>query len=256
MSALPQCIVLKAKLGPNLKSVLDRQMGRRTFRIAKEEFASAIPMGTIRNRLRADLRRKSLPVIMHFSTFLKFLTLDTGDKIRQLESYSTPGGFDFYRTSRDGVLQFSAHGRTRKAVAQDIAKLAPQSAAGHNIEIFEKVADWLDKQSGTRITPSRGVWPSPQKCFSVHIEPEIGLEKAGQRRILAVYPRREPRLNRDKAGAGVVLLRRAYKGRGDEEFGILDAYGAKAYWAPTNVSEALLDREIATIDAELERIMG
>lgn len=124
------------------------------------------------------------------------------------------------------------------------------------LRFFEKVADWLDKQSGKRIAPARGVWPSPENYFSVHIEPEIGLENGERKRILAVYPRREPRLNRDKAGAGIVLLRRAYKGSGDEEFGILDAYGAKAYWSPTNVSAALLDREIATIDAELKRIMG
>lgn len=197
-----------------------------------------------------------MPVIMHFSTFLKFLTLDTGDKIRQLEAYSTPGGFDFYRTSRDGVLQYSAHGRSRRAVMQDIAKLAPQNAVAHNTEIFEHAADWLDKQPGKRITPSRGVWPSPDKCFSVHIEPEIGLEVGGRKKIVAVYPRREPRLNRDKAGAGIALLRRAYKGDGSEEFAILDAYGQRAHAAPTNVSEALLDREIATIDAELKRIMG
>jgi hypothetical protein len=89
-----------------------------------------------------------MPVIMHFSTFLKFLTLDTGDKIRQLESYATPGGFDYYRSSRNGVLEFSAHGRDRKRVAQDIAKTAPQNAVAHNIEIFENTADWLEKQPG------------------------------------------------------------------------------------------------------------
>lgn len=197
-----------------------------------------------------------MPVIMHFSTFLKFLTLDTGDKIRHLEGYSTPGGFDFYRPSRNGVLEFSAHGKSRKSVMQDITKTAATNAVAHNIEIFEKAADWLEKQQGTRVAPSRGVWPSPNKCFSVHIEPEIGLEVGNRKKVIAVYPRREPRLNRDKAGAGVVLLRRAYQGSGTEEFGILDAYGNKAYWAPTNVSEALLDREIATIDAELHRIMG
>ena len=197
-----------------------------------------------------------MPVIMHFSTFLKFLTLDTGDKIRQLEAYSTPGGFDFYRTSRDGVLQYAAHGRGKHKVVQDIAKNATQNAVAHNIEIFEKVADWLDKHPGKRIAPGRGVWPSPERQFSVHIEPEIGLEQGANTKILAVYPRREPRLNRDKAGAGILLLKKAYKGTGSEDFGILDAHGAKAYWSPTNVSSALLDREIATIDAELKRIMG
>lgn len=197
-----------------------------------------------------------MPIIMHFSTFLKFLTLDTGDKIRQLENYAKPGGFDFYRTSRDAVLNYSAHGKPHKNVVSEIAKLAPQNAVSHNIEIFENVATWLDKQPGARIAPSRGVWPSPLKKFSVHIEPEIGLEKGDKPKILAVYPRREPRLNRDKAGAGILLLRKAYKGLGTEEFGILDAYGQKAFWSPTNVSSALLDIEISLIDQELTRIMG
>ena len=90
----------------------------------------------------------------------------------------------------------------------------------------------------------------------MHIEPEIGLEGASKTKVLAVYPRREPRLNRDKAGAGILLLRKAYKGVGNEEFGILDAYGEKSYWSPTNVSSALLDAETATIESELKRIMG
>lgn len=198
----------------------------------------------------------TVPVIMHFSTFLKFLTLDTGDKIRQLENYAKPGGFDFYRPSRDAVMTYAAHGKSRSAVLQDLAKTAPPNTVGHNTEIFERVAEWLDKQPGTRVAPSRGVWPSPEKRFSVHIEPEISLEKNGKSRVLAVYPRRDIRLNRDKAGAGVLLLRKAYNGSGHEEFGILDAHGQKAYWSPTNVSSTLLDIEIATIDAELKRILG
>lgn len=197
-----------------------------------------------------------VPVIMHFSTFLKFLTLDTGDKIRQLEAYATPGGFDFYRPSRDGVLQFAAHGRSKENVIRDIQTNAPSNTVAHNVEIFVHTANWLDKQkNGQRIAPARGVWPSPRKHFSVHIEPEIGFEKAGKRKILAVYPRRAPRLNRDQAGAGIILLSRAYRGAESEEFGILDAHGSRAFWTGTNVSSAILDREIATIDSELERIL-
>ena len=197
-----------------------------------------------------------MPVIMHFSTFLKFLTLDTGDKIRQVENYAKPGGFDFYRTSRDAVLNYSAHGKARKAVLAEIAKVASTTAAGHNAEIFEHASEWLDKQKGERIAPARGVWPSPNKKFSVHIEPEIGLEGETATKVLAVYPRKAPRLNRDKAGAGILLLEKAYKGAGGEKFGILDAYGSKAFWTPTNVSSTVLDVEIQTIEAELTRIMG
>lgn len=193
---------------------------------------------------------------MHFSTFLKLLTLDSGDKIRQLENYAKPGGFDFYRSSRDAVLNYWSHGKSRESVIDEITKSAPQNAISHNIEIFDNVASWLDKQSGEKIAPSRGVWTSPSKIFSVHIQPEIGLKKSNQQRILAVYPRRDPRLNRDQAGAGLLLLKKAYRGTGEEDFGVLDAYGQKAYWSPTNVSSTLLDLEVRLIESELKRIMG
>lgn len=197
-----------------------------------------------------------MPVIMHFSTFLKFLTLDTGDKIRHLEGYATPGGFDFYRSSRDGVLQHCAHGRSREKVIKDIASIAPHNAVAHNVEIFEHAANWLEKQKGKKFAPSRGVWPSPNRVFSVHIEPEIGLEVGDTKRVIAVYPRKIPRLNRDTAGAGILLLRRSYRASGGEDYSILDAYGERAFRSPTNVSNALLDREIQTIEGELQRIMA
>ncbi len=87
-----------------------------------------------------------MPIIMHFSTFLKFLTLDTGDKIRQLENYAKPGGIDYYKTSCDAVLKYSVHGMSQKNAIAAIAKSAPQNAVSHNIEIFENVASgWTNK---------------------------------------------------------------------------------------------------------------
>ena len=53
-----------------------------------------------------------------------------------------------------------------------------------------------------------------------------------------------------------MLLQKAYKGNRNEDFGILDAYGQKAFWSPTNVSSTLLDIEISTIENELKRILG
>jgi hypothetical protein len=140
-------------------------------------------------------------------------------------------------------------------VIKDIAGSAPHNAVAHNVEIFEHAANWLEKQKGKRVVPSRGVWPSPDKVFSVHIEPEIGIDTGERKKVIAVYPRKEPRLNSDTAGAGILLLRRGYRGGGEEEFAILDAYAERAFRSPTNVSNALLDREIQTIEGELQRIM-
>jgi hypothetical protein len=197
-----------------------------------------------------------MPVVMHFSTFLKLLTLNTGDKIRHLEGYASPGGFDFYRPSREGAFAYCAHGRSRTRVAEDIKKNAASNALERNLDIFEDVANWLDKQKGERNSTSRGVWRSPKKTFSIHIEPELGLIQAGRQKVVAVYPRKEPRINRDQAGAAILLLSEGYKTTEQIEFGILDCKGGKAFWSPTNVSQALLTSEVAMIEAELNRIMG
>ena len=196
-----------------------------------------------------------MPVVMHFATFLKFLTQNTGEKIRDLEKYAEPGGFDFYRGSRNGVFEYCAHGRSRDNVMGDI-NAGPQNTVGRNQEIFLAAANWLDRQRGERLAPSRGVWASPGRVFSVHIEPEISLRIGQNTDVVAVYPRREPRINRDQAGAGLLLLRQAYNGTGVERFGVLDAVPGRVYRTPTNFSAAILEREIETIESELSRIMG
>lgn len=197
-----------------------------------------------------------MPVVMHFATFLKFLTLNPGDKIRDLEKYTKPGGFDFYRPSRDGVVQYSAHKRTREQVLKYISDVSSTNSEERNAEIFMRVAAWTDKHSGNTTVPNRGVWRSPNSVFSVHIEPEIAYEQKDTQRVVAVYPRKDVRLNRDQAGAGLILLQRGYRGSGNEKFGILDAYASKVHWTPTNVSARLLDNEIATMESELDRLGG
>jgi hypothetical protein len=196
-----------------------------------------------------------MPVVMHFATFLKLLTLNAGDKIRDLERYAKPGGFDFYRPSRDGVMQHCAHGRSTDRVLKDIEAASAANSRERNKEIFDRVAAWLGSHAKDTSIPNRGVWRSPNKVFSVHIEPEISFRSKDAQQIIAVYPRKDVRINRDQAGAGLVLLSRGYKGFGNEKFGILDAFGNKVHRTPTNVSERLLDNEIAAIEGELSRIL-
>lgn len=196
-----------------------------------------------------------MPVVMHFATFLKLLTLNTGDKIRDLERYAKPGGFDFYRPSRDGIVQHCAHGRTKDRVLRDIETSATTNSVERNKEVFERVSAWVADHPGQAIMPNRGVWRSPQKTFSVHIEPEISYQAKNTQHVVAVYPSKDVRINRDQAGAELILLGRGYRGFGNEKFGILDAFAGRVHRTPTNISERLLENEIATIEAELARIL-
>ena len=89
-----------------------------------------------------------MPVVMHFSTFLKLLTQSTGDKIRDLSKYSQAGGFDYYRTSREGVASLCSDSKPLELVLMKIKAMAPENAVDRNIEIAEHCSNWLKKQSG------------------------------------------------------------------------------------------------------------
>jgi len=198
-----------------------------------------------------------MPVVMHFATFLKLLTQDTGDKIRDLEKYGRPGGYDFWRPLRDGMDGLVGHGRLQSKVQADIAANASANSKKRNLEVFDQAAEWFAKQAGTGFFPNRGVWKSPAGMFSVQIEPEIGLEKKnGQQLVAAIYGRAAPRIRRDQAGAAIILLERTYKSNADIEFGILDAAAGKLHKAKSNVSEALLEAETKFIDEQLARVMA
>lgn len=197
-----------------------------------------------------------MAVLMHFATFLKLLTQSTGDKVRDLSKYAQPGGFDFYRTSRDGVTDLCTGSKTLDEVKSSINALAPQNAVDRNIEIVENFLLWREKQAAMGKQPSRSIWTSPNEIFSIYIEPEISLISGNAEKVLAVYPRKDPRINRDQAGAGIILLQKHYKGSGSEKFGVLDAFGQKAFWSPTNASQAILDHDVAMIENELSKVLA
>lgn len=194
---------------------------------------------------------------MHFATFLKLLTQDSGDKIRDLEKYGHPGGWDFWRPLRDGFDSYVGHGRARDEVEGDIRVNSTANSLERNLGVFQQAADWLDRQSGERFLPNRAVWRSPTQIFSVQIEPEIGLRaRNGTETVISIYGRSEPRLRRDQAGAAVILKERAFRRSNQMTFAILDAGAPTLHRARSNVSEQLLDAEVAFIERELERILN
>ncbi len=195
-----------------------------------------------------------MTVKMHFATFLKLLTQNTGDKVRDLSKYGQSGGFDFYRSSRDGVTDVCVKGKSLDIVLSKVKILSPEYGVERNLDVVTHCHSWFSKQSGQPKEPGHGVWRSPNKIFSVLIEPEISFVSGQIEKIVAVYPRKEPRINRDQAGAGIIVLQKAYKKVGNEKFGILDAYAEKAFWSPTNASQSILDHEVAMIENELQKI--
>jgi len=193
--------------------------------------------------------------VLHFATFLKLLALSTGDKMRAIAKYGdADGGFDYWKPLRSGCIQYCAHGASRPRVHSHITSNAGSTNETRCIEKFEITANWMDRQAGQGFAPNRGVWRSPTGAFSVHIEPEIGFETSNRNKITAVYPTSSASLNRETAGAGILLLSQNYRDRSDEVFGIFEVDTNRCYRTPTNNSEGVLLADIATIDAAFARL--
>lgn len=191
---------------------------------------------------------------MHFSTFIKLLTLDTAEKIRHLSPYKKQGGVDYYKGYRAAAQRLMSGNHTPSEARKLVERSVLPASIDANHNIFDAVVSWLSRQQGSYFAPARSLWTSPNRVFSVKIEPEIGIERGARKSVIAVYPRAEPPLNRDRAGAALLMLQQAQKGVGTTVFGILDAHRQKAFWSPTNLSSAVLDAEVATIESELVRL--
>lgn len=191
-------------------------------------------------------------VKMHFSTFMKILAMNPGDKIRHISKYEQPGGYDYYISSRKGVRDYCLNLKTKEQVIRMIES-SPNSSE-RNLEIFDSMETWKKKNRGLYSKPYKGIWRSPNKFFGVHIEPEIAYHAGDIQHVVAVYPSKNERINRDQAGAGILLLQKGYKGTGKEKFGIYDVEANKTHRAQTNISARLLENEIEFIENELKRI--
>ncbi|MCE7029032.1 hypothetical protein [Jiella avicenniae] len=192
-----------------------------------------------------------MPTQMHFATFLKFLTQDIGNNIKDLSRYGGGGGKDFYGPSRRGVSELLSAECDLNLLIKKVQQASLPNAVETNASVIAEVSSWLSAQKGERFEPEKAVWKSPNGYFSLSIEPEIGLTKGAETKIIAVYPRRNGRLNREKAGAGIILLQEAFPHLGGVRFGILDSSAGKAFWSGTNSSAGVLRHHVRMVEDEL-----
>lgn len=187
--------------------------------------------------------------VLHFSTFLKLLALPTSEKLKAVAKYGeSSGGFDYWKSLRSGCIQYCAHSEPREDVYRHILSNSGPQNGPRCVEAFDITANWIDRQTGQGFAPNRGVWASPARNFSVHIEPEVGLSSSKTSKVTAIYPTASAVLTADVAGAGLILLRNNYRSSTNEEFGIYQVGNNRCYRRITNNAEAMLAADIATLD--------
>ena len=201
------------------------------------------------------------PTVMAFATFLKLLSQTAGERIRDLEKYATPGGYDFWRPLREGIDEKSVHGLSDDFVLKGIEQKSAQNQAPRNQAVFSSVSIWLEKQKGKGGIPPKGVWKSPNGVFTIRVEPEISLlQNSGNSLVIAIYGRKEPRISRDDAGAALLVLKQSLGDVAGRTYGILDAgsesESARLTKTGTNVSEQVLSTAVVMIEAQLLKVKG
>ena len=186
---------------------------------------------------------------LRLSSFLSLITRDVGDQLRSLDRHRERD-FDFWHPFREALRGYALEGVGRGDALEGIEAASTQSMLRRNQELFERVADWLDRQEGRLVPPPVGVWRSPRGALEVAVTPEIALvDRKGHVDVVAVYGRDEPRLRRDQAGAVAQIMDETFEDA--DRTGVLDAETGTVLRTPTAFSERVLEAEVRVIEAEL-----
>ncbi|UWQ21173.1 hypothetical protein [Jannaschia sp. W003] len=188
---------------------------------------------------------------LRLSSFLSLITRDVGDQLRSLDGHRHRD-FDFYAPFRDALRAYAIEGLGRGEALEGIEATSTQSMLRRNGEVFERVADWLDRQGGRMVPPPSGVWRAPGGALEIEVAPEIAIEgRHGRLDVIAVYGREAPRLRRDQAGAVARIMGETFADIDGATFGVLDAEAGQVLRTPTAFSDRVLEAELRVITEEL-----
>lgn len=189
------------------------------------------------------------------TTFLKCMLLPTTEKARQYGRYSSPGGYDFYKSLKRGAASVTHGGKLAQDVRDNISLLKNITERDHNLLGFDRLQDWLKKSSGEYFSPDHATVSSPDGRLVIRIEPEIGQKISGSERIISIWNTQKPKISPTVAGIGVYLMSKslAKKSQTDTQFCILDVRSGKLFGMENipNDAELLSRTELAIADALL-----
>jgi hypothetical protein len=187
---------------------------------------------------------------LRLSSFLSLMTRDVGDQLRALDGHRERD-FDFWAPLRRALTTYAIEGLGRGEALEGIEFEATPAMLRRNQEVFERVADWLDRTGGRPVPPPSGIWRAPSGRFEVAVTPDLAIARPkGRIDVITIYGREAPRLRRDQAGAVLHVMAEALDDP-DAVPGVLDAEAGHVLRAPTRLSDRVLEAEIALIEREL-----
>lgn len=193
--------------------------------------------------------------VIGLSTFVKLVSQRTEEKLREIAKYERPGGFDRYQFAKEGLTDHIVLGKPLGDVIADLPG-SDQNFVDANADVVSAVADWKKKFGGKGIDSPRGIWRSPNDKFSIAIKPEFGVEKGGRRHFVSIYSHGSVRPTATSVGAGLLAASAALRDSLEETDIVcfLDVRLPKLYKKAPNLSQKVLDSEVAFFEAEFEKV--
>jgi hypothetical protein len=137
------------------------------------------------------------------------LTKGTPQKVQQYSRYLAPGGYDFYWQLKEAAHSLTVGGENYADCAKPIKESQRDVERKHNLDCLMPLSKWLDKQKVTKFfDPPVGSCSSPAGFVTIKLEPEFGVIRNDQRRIVQLWNCKGSNLTRTAAGVGIYVLER------------------------------------------------
>jgi hypothetical protein len=194
---------------------------------------------------------------LSFTTFLKIALLpSTQGKIGQIQRmHGGSGGYDFYKRMKLAAREVARGETSANEILQQLENIKRPAERIHNLAMATQFVEWWNLQEGATALAERpaGVYKLPHMAFGVRVSPELAYAKDGIVYVTYLWATRLPKLTRQVAAAGLLMLRQelAKKAFENARFQILDLRQKKVLGEQliTNHSTSLLQADIAQLSA-------
>lgn len=191
---------------------------------------------------------------MGFARFLKLASLDTPAKFSEMATYLTPGGYDFYWSSRQCISSIATGEMTRAEASKQISALKKPAERKHNLARLKTFLSWYDRQAFKSFRVPPKVFPSPSHSLLIKVDPELSFQVDGERLLVSLWNTQSVPLTAAAAAEGILIMQKSFRGSAyaDCRMGVLDLtkVNAKLHLAvPSSPrTEAMLRHDISSLE--------
>ncbi|MCG8440789.1 MAG: hypothetical protein MI723_03180 [Caulobacterales bacterium] len=188
-----------------------------------------------------------------FATFLELLAMPVAQQITDRGALDRYEGPDRWRVMRE-ALRDQARREARYGCSDPtLAQIGSNCDRARAVEVLHKLRERA--RNRPPLPPVQRVWRSPRGVFDVMVEPELSLRESGKHLHIHVYYHPFVRINKVAAGAGVLLMQRAFA-RGDDaevSCAVFDMRAGKLWRRPAEGSHEALDFQCLIAEGAVRR---